>query len=113
MILGLLTVAANMIAAIIGRKFGTKESPVIHNTSYGQGGSAGPNGQGGAGGNVAHIQGFPLMPGTYDIKVGKGGAPGEPGEASSITTPTGSVFRVVGGEGAKETTRPSENSPRE
>jgi hypothetical protein len=39
--------------------------------------------------------------GAYKVEVGKGGAPGEKGGASSITTPSGEIIIVSGGEGGK------------
>lgn len=97
-----------IIIALINRRFGSKSGNSVVNTtsytSYGQGGQAGPGGQGGAGGNVAIHQGFPFEPGQYQIKVGEGGGPGQAGEASSITTPSGQVIIVGGGQGGQEST---------
>jgi hypothetical protein len=81
---------------------GSKPEKVTNITSYGQGGSGGSGGgRGGAGGNVANIHGIPLQVGAYKVEVGKGGAPGEKGGASSITTPSGEIIIVSGGEGGK------------
>lgn len=106
------TLVIVIITAFVGSKFATKPpANVVNSVSYGHGGKGGSGGgQGGRGGNTTNIQGFPFIPGKYHIKIGKGGGPGQDGEESSITLPTGEVIVVSGGQGGNRSEEPSAKS---